>query len=139
MSFRFPQKMLFKHCDPAGIGFYPRFFEMVNDCVEAFFFDIGYPFETMHRGQVGGVPTVKIEAEFPAPSRHGDELLLVLEVIRLGRTSLSLRITAHCGKEVRMRVVSTLVHIDRQGRPAPWSDVHRARLAAHVTEGADAA
>ncbi|MEL6103010.1 MAG: acyl-CoA thioesterase, partial [Pseudomonadota bacterium] len=28
MSFQFLQKVLFKHCDPAGIVFYPRYFEM---------------------------------------------------------------------------------------------------------------
>ena len=36
MSFTLTQKVLFKHCDPAGIVFYPRYFEMINDCVEAF-------------------------------------------------------------------------------------------------------
>ena len=25
----------FRHCDPAGIVFYPRYFEMINDFVEA--------------------------------------------------------------------------------------------------------
>jgi 4-hydroxybenzoyl-CoA thioesterase len=44
MLFSINQKVLFKHCDPAGIVFYPRYFEMINDCVEAFFDEIGTPF-----------------------------------------------------------------------------------------------
>jgi 4-hydroxybenzoyl-CoA thioesterase len=41
MAFVMNQKVLFKHCDPAGVVFYPRYFEMINDCVEALFDDIG--------------------------------------------------------------------------------------------------
>jgi 4-hydroxybenzoyl-CoA thioesterase len=139
MSFTFPQKMLFKHCDPAGIGFYPRFFEMINDCVEAFFSDaIGYPFETMHLGRDGGVPTVEISATFPAPSRHGDMLIFSLDVTRLGRTSMGLSVVARCAGEERIRSTSTLVHIDRTGRPMPWPEQHLPRLQAQLPQSADA-
>lgn len=31
----------FNHCDPAGIVFYPRYFEMVNSVIENFFADVG--------------------------------------------------------------------------------------------------
>ncbi len=35
----------FNHCDPAGIVFYPRYFEMANSVVENFFRDeVDYPF-----------------------------------------------------------------------------------------------
>ena len=38
----------FNHCDPAGIVFYPRYFEMVNSVVENFFLeDVGYSFARM--------------------------------------------------------------------------------------------
>lgn len=43
MLFTFTQKVLFKHCDPAGIVFYPRYFEIINDCIEAFFEQIDHP------------------------------------------------------------------------------------------------
>ena len=48
--FTFLQKVQFKHCDPAGIVFYPRFIEMINDAVEAMFDEaIGWPFEVLLR------------------------------------------------------------------------------------------
>lgn len=121
MVFEMQQKVLFKHCDPAGIVFFPRYFEMMNDCVEHFFDEVlGWPFERIH-GE-GGVPTAAISTRFTAPSRHGDVLVLRLEVPRLGRTSMAYEMTARCGDEARFHTEATLVNVDRSGRPARWPD-----------------
>ncbi|WP_370398892.1 acyl-CoA thioesterase [Sulfitobacter sp. JB4-11] len=133
MTFAMPQKVQFKHCDPAGIVFYPRYFEMINDCVEAFFDEaLEYPFEEMHRKC--GVPTAQIAVTFSAPSYHGDRLKITLDCTALGRTSVDLRIEAICEEERRFLATSTLVHIDENGRPTPWPDPLRARLAQHVSK-----
>lgn len=119
MPFSFHQKVLFKHCDPAGIVFYPRYFEMINDCVEAFFdTELDHPFETLHRN--GGVPTAEISTRFTAPSRHGDRLELRLECREIGRSSLKLTITALCGDETRFVAQSVLVHVGADGRAEHW-------------------
>ncbi len=119
MPFTVMQKVLFKHCDPAGIVFYPRYFEMINDCVEAFFdTSLGHPIEVLLR--TGGVPTVRIDTTFTAPSRHGDMLELRLVCERIGRTSLNLNITARCAREIRFQANSTLVYVDKRGAPARW-------------------
>ena len=130
MTYTFPQKVLFKHCDPAGIVFFPRYFEMMNDCVEAFFDHIGCPFETMHED--GGVPTGKIEARFHAPSRHGDHLSLVLTGRRIGGATFDFTIETHCGAEHRMSYAATLIFIDAQGKSTPWPDDMRAALTPYV-------
>ena len=126
MAFVMDQKVLFKHCDPAGIVFYPRYFEMINDCVEAFFDRIGHPFEELLRN--GGLPTVRIDTHFTAPSRHGDHLKIALRIERLGRTSLRLAFAATSGTETRFTASSTLVHINKQGRPAAFPGDLRAAL-----------
>jgi len=126
MQFTFAQKVLFKHCDPAGLVFYPRYFEMLNDCVEAFFDQIGHPFETLHADNA--VPTVQISATFPNPSRHGDQLAMVLQLAKLGRTSAAIDVTAHCQSDLRAAFQSTLVFIDGQGKPLPWPDPLRGAL-----------
>ncbi len=119
MAFLFPQKVLFRHCDPAGIVFYPRYFEMMNDCVEAFFDTaLDMPFQTLHR--TGAVPTAKMTTTFQNPSRHGDLLTIALTVTRVGRSSLDLAFQASAGTEPRLSAASTLVHVDETGRPAPW-------------------
>ena len=128
MAFVFNQKVLFKHCDPARIVFYPRYFEMINDCVEAWFDErLGAPFEELHV-YGGGVPTARIEAAFKAPSRHGDRLAIALHCLKIGRTSTDLSFEAKCGDELRFSAASTLVHIDNDGRPSRWPDPLRQRL-----------
>ena len=118
----------FNHCDPAGIVFYPRYFEMTNSVVENFFADVvGRSFAQMHSGQGGGVPTVSLNAEFVAPSRLGDKVLFSLEIERIGRSSLALIIEGRMGAELRMRAKITLVWVDGM-RPAPWPEEMRARL-----------
>lgn len=125
------QKVLFKHCDPAGIVFYPRYFEMINDCVEAFFDALGEPFEGMH-ATGRGVPTARIAVDFLRPSRHGDRLSLALRCRRLGRASLDLTVDATAGAETRLAARSTLVHVGAGLRPEPWPPALRDALAARL-------
>ncbi|MGB5863566.1 MAG: thioesterase family protein [Sulfitobacter sp.] len=123
MRFEYTQKVLFKHCDPAGIVFYPRYFEMVNDCVEAFFYEIGLPFEDIHKTHA--VPTAEISTTFHNPSRHGETLIIAVEVSRIGGASLSLSFDATCGDTSKFSATSTLVYVDGTGRPQKWSDPAR--------------
>ena len=39
MAFTVTQRVRFQHCDPAGIVFYPRYFEMLNATIEEWFDD----------------------------------------------------------------------------------------------------
>lgn len=133
MAFTLQQKVLFKHCDPAGIVFYPRYFEMMNDCVEMFFDQVlDTPFETLHRK--GGVPTAQIETRFAAPSRHGDQLTLTFDLTRLGRRSAAYRLRATCKDELRFETTATLVHVGPDGRATAWPDDLRRKLAAFKDE-----
>ncbi len=126
----------FNHCDPAGIVFYPRYFEMTNSVVENFFNDVvGRSFASMHRGADNGVPTVALAAEFVAPSRLGDKVLFSLRIEKLGRSSVSLKIEGHMGAELRLRVALTLVWIEGM-KSAAWPDVMRARLVAYMEDAA---
>lgn len=127
MAFEFPQKVLFKHCDPAGIVFYPRYFEMLNDCVEAFFDEVlEMPFETLHA--TGGVPTAEITTRFHRPSRHGDRLVITLCVTRVGRSSAGLSFVATAGAETRLTARSTLVLVAADGRSRPWPEAVKQKL-----------
>ncbi|MEM1386870.1 MAG: thioesterase family protein [Pseudomonadota bacterium] len=129
MAFRFEQKVLFKHCDPARIVFFPRYFEMMNDCVEMYFDQVlDAPFEHLH--QDAAVPTAQIETRFSAPSRHGDTLILSLHITAVGRSSMRYRMRAHAGDELRFDTTATLVHVGLNGKAAPWPDDLRARLLA---------
>jgi 4-hydroxybenzoyl-CoA thioesterase len=117
----------FNHCDPAGIVFYPRYFEMTNSLVENFFADVvGHSYgRMMDAGQ--GVPTARLEANFKAPSRLGDKLEWRLEVVRVGGSSVSFVATAMVKDQLRLTADLTLVWVE-VGKPTRWPEAMRAKL-----------
>jgi 4-hydroxybenzoyl-CoA thioesterase len=118
----------FNHCDPAGIVFYPRYFEMTNSVVENFFREVvQVSFADMMAAQEG-VPTARIETDFHAPSRLGEVLDWQLSVTRLGASSVGVRLVAMGGGQRRVSAHLTLVRVGATGRPMPWSDAMRAAM-----------
>lgn len=121
----------FGHCDPAGIVFYPRYFEMLNAFVEDWFADaLGLPFDTLI-GQRGlGLPTAQLDTRFLRVSRHGERLRQRLAVERVGGASLALRIdfTGGDGPRVEFRQVLVCTSLATH-RPVPLPDDLRAALA----------
>ena len=86
----------FAHCDPAGMTFFPRYFELVNGVVEDWMSEkLGQSFREMHLDRKAGVPTVKIECAFLSPGRVGDILEFSLSVLHIGRSSFTIRVAAH--------------------------------------------
>ena len=127
----------FNHCDPAGIVFYPRYFEMTNSVVENFFREVvGHSFAAMM--QAGeGVPTARVETDFHATSRLGDVLDWRLVVTKLGGTSVAFALEARGDGKKRVTVRLVLVRVGADGRPIPWSEAMRGRIEAY-REAADA-
>jgi len=126
----------FNHCDPAGIVFFARYFEIINSQVENFFRDaLEYPWERLMFEDSQGVPTVRIEIDFRNASRMGELLRFEMAVRRLGRSSIDLEHVAHGpdGSE-RLRARQRLVWVAREGRSAPWPDDLRAKIAPHLEE-----
>ncbi len=118
----------FNHCDPAGIVFYPRYFEMVNSVVENFFADVvGRSFAQMHNGAANGVPTVAIETSFQRPSRLGDKVLFSLKIEKIGGSSLRVLVEGWGPDGLRLTVRMTVAWIDRM-KAAPWPKEMRAAL-----------
>ena len=119
----------FNHCDPAGIVFYPRYFEMINSVAENFFKDVVRESFADMVASRHGVPTLRVETAFHLPSRLGEVLDFQLCVHRLGTTSISLDVTAFGGtKRLSARLV--LVRVGPDIRPEPWPAVLRDRIEA---------
>ena len=132
MTFVSRQQVRFAHVDAAGIVFYPRYFEMLNAAVEDYFAEVvGVGFAEMHGQRRLGVPTVRLETDFAAPSRLGDLLDFELRVTALGRSSLGLSVAVLCGGDVRVSISITLVCMDLDaGRALPWPDDMRLAIEA---------
>src|SRR5262249_16951287 len=122
MTFISRQQVRFAHVDAAGIVFYPRYFEMLNASVEDFFDEvIGVSFAEIHVGRHLGIPTVRLETDFAAPSRLGDWLDFEIVVGRVGRTSLEISVDVRCGSAPRFKARVVLVCIDSSGgRSVAW-------------------
>jgi len=109
--FQRTRRIRFSECDPAGIVFYPQYFVMFNDLMEAWVDELvtdGFRGLIIERRV--GMPTVRLEADFRAISRMGDLVTLELEVERLGNKSLNLawRCLGEDG-ELRMGAQQTIV------------------------------
>ena len=136
MSYARSIRVEFNHCDPAGIVFYPRYFEMTNSVMENFFREVvGYSYHAMMADGIG-VPTARVETDFRAPSRLGDVLDWRMVVEKVGGSSAGFRLEALCGGELRLVVRLVLVWMSPEGRPARWPERIRAVLAAHLEETA---
>ena len=128
MIFRQDIRVGFNHCDPAGIVFYPRYFEMANRVCESFCREVaGHSYGAMMAAGEG-VPMARIEVDFQAPSRLEEVLDWRLAVLRLGRTSVTVRLAAERGGQRRLSAALTLVFVDGAGRPKPWPQDVRDRI-----------
>jgi 4-hydroxybenzoyl-CoA thioesterase len=122
----------FGDCDPAGIVFYPRYFEMFNNLVEDWCaHGLGTSFRELHQERGLGLPTVSIQTEFVAPSRLGDVLHAELEVEKIGGASITvlIRLLGEDGSErVRAGLVLVLMELKTM-RATRIPDAMRARVA----------
>ena len=67
--------------DPAGIVFYPRFFEWYDLGTEALFADLGMPWpEAFPHYRIVGVPIVESGSKFVSPVRYGDTVTIASQV-----------------------------------------------------------
>jgi 4-hydroxybenzoyl-CoA thioesterase len=104
-TFTSERPIRFAECDPAGIVFFPRFLEMVNDLTEDWFEQgLGIPFDELHFVRRYGVPVVHTRVEFLKACRMGERLALELAVESLGRSSIVLRIRGQVRGEERLRL-----------------------------------
>lgn len=132
--FRHSIDVMFQHCDPAGIVFYPRFFEMMNEVTERFFNEtVGWPFNRMHTIDRRGIPAVSTKLNFHAPVRLGEIIGWSMWVTRIGRSSATL---AYAGEVAGRNVLSgeaIIVHTDFESMSSlAWKSEVRAVLETHL-------
>jgi|SRR6218665_1460138 len=120
----------FGHCDPAGIVFYPRYFEMLNALVEDWFTEgLGVDYAQLLGARRVGMPSVHLAADFQRISRMGDRLSQRIHIRRLGRSSLSLVVhfSGPDGLRVAFDQVLVCTSLDSH-RSQPFPDDLRAAL-----------
>ena len=82
-----------------------------------------------------GVPTVRMEVDFVAPSEIGDTLTFQLTVKRIGTRSIVLSLAAFAGDTLRVQVQQTIVLFSLERRESVAIPDHlRQRLSLFLAE-----
>jgi len=84
----------FGDIDHARVVYYPRFFHYFHQAFEEWFgraLGVTYP-DLVLRENVG-YPSVRVETEFLSPLRYGDRIRVDLELLEIGRASITVGYT----------------------------------------------
>ena len=126
----------FSDCDPGGIVYFPRYFDLMNALVEDWFYQrLGLDYAGRLMAQRQGLPTVHAECHFVRPSLMGETLTWTLTVERIGSSSITVGITATLDREERLRATLVLVatSLDTH-RPIPIPDDLRQAVETYRSE-----
>jgi 4-hydroxybenzoyl-CoA thioesterase len=75
-------------CDPAGIVYFPRYFEIFDACTVALFERAGFrKREMLQSFGTAGIPLVDIKSRFMIPSRFGEDVIVESSVTKWGESS----------------------------------------------------
>ena len=132
-AFTVTRLIRFSHTDPAGIVYFPEYFDMCNALIEDWLgqeMRLDYPTLTLKERLA--TPIVHAECDFYVPSRWGERLDLSLLVERVGTSSLTYRIIGHSAGTVRLaaRIVVAFIHLD-SGKPLPLPTAFRDKVEAY--------
>lgn len=104
----------FSHCDPAGIVYFPHYFNMCNGLIEDWYTEeLGVNYADLILHDRHGFPFVHVETDFRIPSRMGETLELTLLIEKIGRSSLTLVIVGHKDgiERLRARTVTAMMSL----------------------------
>jgi 4-hydroxybenzoyl-CoA thioesterase len=124
------QLIRFSHCDPAGIVYFPRFFDLAHATMEDWFAGgVRHPLPDLIRDRRIGTPTVSIQCDFVLPLRMGDTLRFELRVAKMGNASVHLAYSGRKADVEHLKIQQTIVFMALDaGRAVPIPDDLRSRI-----------
>lgn len=134
------QRVRFGDCDTAGIAYFPRLLALVDNAIEDWMAaTVGVDRASLLLRYGLGQPTVDLRIGFTRPCRLGETLDIAVAPAALGRSSISLAVTASVAGEPRfsgtlIQVLTTLA----SAAAAPWPSDWRAPIAAQLPISPDA-
>ena len=109
-------RVRFGHADPAGIVYYPRFFEWFHDVFEGMFeVVLGEPYAHVLNHRRVGFPAVQVECEWNAPARFGELVRVEVFLSRISERSATFeyRVLRDDLELARARVKVAAMDMDR--------------------------
>ena len=75
-------------CDPAGIVYFPRYFEYFDQCTAGMFEAVGFRKPALLQAyDIAGIPVVDVRSNFRVPSKFGDDVVILTTIPEWGRSS----------------------------------------------------
>jgi 4-hydroxybenzoyl-CoA thioesterase len=98
-------------CDPAGIVYFPRYFQHFDNATVALFEKATglKKIEMVQKHQTAGIPMVNIRARFIIPARYGDDVTIESEITEFRRSSFDVLHRLLHGKELAAECTETRV------------------------------
>jgi 4-hydroxybenzoyl-CoA thioesterase len=101
-------------CDPAGIAYFPRYFEYCDACTSALFARAGLPKPQMLKNYgIAGIPIVDAHGRFLAPSQFGETVEVESRIVEWGRSSFSVHHRIFRGKALAAEISEIRVWVKR--------------------------
>lgn len=129
-------------CDPAGIVYFPRYFEYCDACTNALFARAGCPKPKIMKAYgIAGIPIVDARASFHAPSQFGDIIEVESRIVEWGRSSFSVHHRIFRGTALAAEIHEKRVWVKRskkgsgqfKGYPIPQEVKQRFARKPHAT------
>jgi 4-hydroxybenzoyl-CoA thioesterase len=102
-------------CDPAGIVFYPRYFEMFETCIATLFERATgmTKYQMLQAYEFSGYPVVQARAQFLAPAKYGDDVVAETRISEFRRSSFDVQHKVFNGENLAVEGFETRVWVAR--------------------------
>jgi 4-hydroxybenzoyl-CoA thioesterase len=103
------------HCDPAGIVFYPRYYEIFDACTHLLLEQASglRKFEMLKAYDFAGFPMVDLRSRFLRPTRYGDDVMVETAVTEIRHSSFDIRHQLSKDGELAVECSETRVWVAR--------------------------
>ena len=106
-------RIRFSHCDPAGIVYFPRAFDILNGVVEDWFGEgLGLDYYDIVGRRRVGLGYAHTACDFSTPAMMGDTLTYSVAIVRIGAKSLGLDVNARRGATPMLKADLVIVATD---------------------------
>ena len=97
-------------CDPAGIVYFPRYFEYFDQCTARIFEAVGYSKPALLKAfDIAGIPLVDVRANFRLPSKFGEDVVIHTTIPEWSRSSFKVHHRLMKGDELGVEGFETRV------------------------------
>jgi 4-hydroxybenzoyl-CoA thioesterase len=102
-------------CDPAGIVFYPRYFEIFETCIATLFERATgmTKYQMLRAYDFAGYPVVQARAQFLSPAKFGDDVMAETSIGEFRRSSFDVHHRVTNGDKPAVEGFETRVWVGR--------------------------